>query len=67
MLENGADIRYIQQMLGHRSLETTAVYLHVASARDGILRTILLMWSLRLLYFLGVPPARLRRVYDDTR
>jgi rSAM/selenodomain-associated transferase 2 len=27
--------------------------------REGILRTILLMWALRLLYFLGVSPARL--------
>jgi rSAM/selenodomain-associated transferase 2 len=35
--------------------------------KDGVIRTILLMWSLRLLYFLGVSPARLRRVYGDTR
>jgi len=31
--------------------------------RDGILRTIVLMWALRLLYFLGVDPARLHRWY----
>ncbi len=31
--------------------------------RDGVLRTILLMWALRLLYFLGAPPARLHRWY----
>jgi integrase/recombinase XerD len=29
MLENGADIRYIQQMLGHANLETTAIYTEV--------------------------------------
>ena len=34
---------------------------------NGILRTILLMWSLRLLYFCGVSPERLRRLYPDTR
>ena len=31
--------------------------------RDGILRTILLMWRLRLAYFLGADPARLARIY----
>ena len=29
MLEGGADIRYIQQLLGHESLETTAIYTEV--------------------------------------
>lgn len=35
--------------------------------RHGVVRTIALMWTLRALYFFGVSPARLRRVYADTR
>ena len=30
MLEGGADIRYVQQMLGHVKLETTQVYTRVS-------------------------------------
>ena len=32
--------------------------------RDGIVRTILLMWWLRLRYFLGADPAQLARIYQ---
>ena len=35
--------------------------------RDGVFRTIGLMWMLRLAYFLGVPPHQLKMFYADTR
>lgn len=35
--------------------------------RDGVARTILLMWSLRILYFCGVPAERLCRLYGNAR
>ncbi len=34
---------------------------------NGVVRTILLMWRLRLLFALGIPPQRLAREYADQR
>ncbi len=35
--------------------------------KDGVARTILLMWTMRFLFFCGVSPTRLHELYADTR
>jgi rSAM/selenodomain-associated transferase 2 len=35
--------------------------------RDGLIRTVLRMWTIRSLYLMGYSPARLKQLYADTR
>ncbi len=35
--------------------------------RDGLARTVVRMWMIRAMYLMGVSPARLKRMYADTR
>ena len=54
MLENGADIRYIQMMLGHSCLSTTEIYTHVSIRKLKAIHT-------------AAHPAKLQRQERATR
>jgi hypothetical protein len=49
------------------ALRTLAVTSGRRWDRDGVARTVLLMWRLRLAYFLGADPARLAAGYRHAR
>jgi integrase len=34
LIENGTDIHFIQKLLGHRRIETTTIYTHVAKLKS---------------------------------
>jgi len=39
MLEGGIDLRYIQELLGHKSSKTTEIYTHVSNKDIGKIKS----------------------------
>jgi hypothetical protein len=64
------DVAFTRALKRHGRVSALREHVSTSSrrwVRDGPLRTVLLMWWLRFLYWRGVPPAELKRRYADTR
>lgn len=48
LLERGIDLRYIQELLGHKSSKTTEIYTHVSSKSIGRIKSPLDSLDIRL-------------------
>jgi len=64
LMEDVAMSKRLKRMARPACLDTAVVTSSRRWEEHGVLRTVLLMWWLRLLYFIGVSPCRLRKLYS---
>lgn len=67
LMEDIAISRRLKRLCRPYCIATPAVTSGRRWERNGVVRTILLMWRLRLSYYLGVEPALLAELYDAPR
>ena len=67
LMEDIAISRRLKRLCRPFCIATPAVTSGRRWERNGVIRTILLMWRLRLSYYLGVEPALLAELYDAPR
>src|SRR5580693_4751839 len=67
LMEDIAISRRLKRLCRPFCIATPAVTSGRRWEQNGVLRTILLMWRLRLSYYLGVEPALLAKLYDAPR
>lgn len=65
LMEDIAISRRLKRLCRPYCIATPAVTSGRRWERNGVIRTILLMWRLRLSYYLGVEPALLARLYGE--
>ena len=67
LMEDVAFCRRLKRLGGVACLRSRVVTSARRWEKDGVWRTIFKMWTLKLLYFAGVSPERLKVFYADTR
>ena len=64
------DLEFGRRLCRHGKVARLSLYVTTSARRwenGGVLRTVFLMWTLRLLYFMRCPPSLLQRWYNDAR
>jgi rSAM/selenodomain-associated transferase 2 len=67
LMEDIAFCRALKRMGGIACLRSRVITSARRWESEGVWRTIIKMWVLKLLYFSGVSPVKLKRFYADTR